>query len=1078
MRWTSVVVVGVLVAAGVASGAGTAYAATPVAYDGYEQATEGVPLDITLYGEDVDEDPLTFAIGTAPADGSLGSIGAPSCQFGFCEATVTYTADAGTDGSDSFTFTVNDGTATSAPATVSIDIVGPAAPEAFDDFVEAETGATTTITLNGADDNEDPLTFAIVTPPTGGTLGTIGTPDCSAGFCSADVDYTDSPAGGDDSFTFTVNDGTTTSPPATIDISVVAAPCSGAIISNGTVQLGVNCIGDLNVPGSTPSSETGTTDVGLRLVSTNSESTAPGCLCEGWGAADDTTDVTGYANEARGTSNVSVVSFTSDADSATSKVAIGSTLEVTHDYQPSTATDALYTVTVSVKNTSASPVHLRYRRVMDWDVEPTAFNEFSTVQTGNASEIVFTSNDGFATADALAGPSDLGSTGNFTDAGPDDHGALFDFDFGSLAAGSTKTFATFYGAAGTETAAAAALSAVDAEAYSFGQPSTPDGATAGTPNTFIFAFAGVGGTPVFAPDAVNDALTTSANTANSVDVLANDTDPNGDSLTVTTASPVAAHGTVSCASTGSCVYTPTAGYSGPDSFTYSISDGHGGTDSATVSVTVNPAGTNNPPVADDETLTTPEDTPGNVSVLVGDTDPDGDPLSVSGWTNGSHGTVSCTGPGVCTYTPQSNYHGPDSFTYTVSDGKGGTDTATVTVTVTPVNDPPVVAGNTLTTPQNTPGGVAVLGNDSDPDGDSLVVSTWSNGVHGTVSCTAAGLCTYTPAAGYTGSDSFTYTASDGHGGTAVATVTVTVTPVSVPPAVDVRIEKLESADPVPVGNLFSYRLVASNASTATATGVVVSDPLPAGFKLRDVAPSMGSCTVVGATVTCQIGELPAGGSATVTVNGAFVAAGTKTNTATVSARGDANGSNDAATSVTTVTGQTCTVVGTFGDDNPLHGTNKADVICGLSGDDRINGKQGDDTIYGNDGNDRLNGLGGDDRIDGGPGTDTITYAALQQSVRVNLGLHKSTGQGADTLISIENATGSPGDDLLTGSAGRNRLSGGGGADRLAGLGGADALLGGAGHDRLDGGAGKDALNGGVGGDTCRTGGGGGSKKSC
>jgi uncharacterized repeat protein (TIGR01451 family) len=551
----------------------------------------------------------------------------------------------------------------------------------------------------------------------------------------------------------------------------------------------------------------------------------------------------------------------------------------------------------------------------------------------------------------------------------------------------------------------------------------------------------------------------------------------GDAL-LTTASPTAAHGTVSCANTGSCTYTPTAGYSGLDSFSYSISDGHGGSDTATVSVTVNPAGTNNPPVADDETLTTPEDTPGNVSVLVGDTDPDADSLSVTGWTNGAHGTVSCTVGGICTYTPAANYNGPDSFTYTVSDGHGGTDIGAVSVTVTPVNDQPSAGADSLTTPQSTPGNVTVLSNDSDVDGDTLTVSSWTSGAHGTVSCTTAGVCTYTPAAGYIGPDSFTYTVNDGHGGTAVGSVSVSVTPVSTPPAVDVRIDKVESADPVPVGNLFSYRLVVSNASPANATGVSVSDSLPAGFRLRDVAPSQGTCTTSSGTVSCAIGSLAAGATATVTVNGAFVVSGSKTNTATVSAVGDANSSNNQATAVTAVSGKTCTVIGTFGDDNPLLGTNKVDVICGLSGDDRINAKQGDDTLYGNEGNDRLNGLGGDDLVDGGPGTDTVTFAALQQSVRVDLGRHKVTGQGADTLVSIENATGSPGDDLLVGSAGRNRLTGGGGSDRLSGLAGADVLLGGAGPDVLDGGDGKDSLNGGLGGDTCRPGGGGGSKKSC
>ena len=85
------------------------------------------------------------------------------------------------------------------------------------------------------------------------------------------------------------------------------------------------------------------------------------------------------------------------------------------------------------------------------------------------------------------------------------------------------------------------------------------------------------------PDAVNDSLTTSEGTANDVNVLANDSDIDGDSpLTVTSASPTAAHGTVSCTAAGACTYTPTPGYVGPDSFTYTVSDGNSGTDTGLV----------------------------------------------------------------------------------------------------------------------------------------------------------------------------------------------------------------------------------------------------------------------------------------------------------------------------------------------------------------------------------------------------------------------------------------------------------------------------------------------------------------
>ncbi|NLG22605.1 MAG: hypothetical protein GX555_14385, partial [Actinomycetales bacterium] len=97
----------------------------------------------------------------------------------------------------------------------------------------------------------------------------------------------------------------------------------------------------------------------------------------------------------------------------------------------------------------------------------------------------------------MSGPSDIGAVGDFVDAGPDDHGALFDFGFDEVGPGETLTFSTYYGAAATEDEADAALAVVGAEVYSYGQPSTPTGPTVGDPNTFIFAFSGVGGAPVF-----------------------------------------------------------------------------------------------------------------------------------------------------------------------------------------------------------------------------------------------------------------------------------------------------------------------------------------------------------------------------------------------------------------------------------------------------------------------------------------------------------------------------------------------------------------------------------------------------
>ncbi|HUF52923.1 MAG TPA: hypothetical protein VMR52_04010, partial [Dehalococcoidia bacterium] len=123
----------------------------------------------------------------------------------------------------------------------------------------------------------------------------------------------------------------------TFEFEVAREPES-AIIDNGIVQLGVWDLGHLNVPGGVPSPETGTSSVGLRYLPTGAEATAPGCLCEGWGAADATSGISGYANESVGTNNLTPVSFSSTASTATSVVDVGTILRVTHHYEPSTTT--------------------------------------------------------------------------------------------------------------------------------------------------------------------------------------------------------------------------------------------------------------------------------------------------------------------------------------------------------------------------------------------------------------------------------------------------------------------------------------------------------------------------------------------------------------------------------------------------------------------------------------------------------------------------------------------------------------------------------------------------------------------
>jgi hypothetical protein len=282
------------------------------------------------------------------------------------------------------------------------------------------------------------------------------------------------------------------------------------------------------------------------------------------------------------------------------------------------------------------------------------------------------------------------------------------------------------------------------------------------------------------PVANPDTATTNEEQAVTVNVLANDTDTDGNPLTVTGVTQ-GAHGSVALNADGTVTYTPAALFFGSDGFNYSISDGQGGIATGSVSVTVNHV--NHPPVANLDSATLDEGTSATINVVANDTDVDGDALSVTAVTQGVHGSVSNNGDGTVTYTPAANYFGNDAFFYTLSDGQGGTATGVVVVTVNKVNHPPVANADSATTNEETPVTISVLANDTDIDGDTLAISGVSQGAHGGVVINGTSSVTYTPAANYFGSDSFSYTVSDGQGGTATATVSITVNFVNHPPVI-------------------------------------------------------------------------------------------------------------------------------------------------------------------------------------------------------------------------------------------------------------------------------------------------------
>ncbi|MEY2909651.1 MAG: hypothetical protein RLZZ602_2174, partial [Pseudomonadota bacterium] len=195
-----------------------------------------------------------------------------------------------------------------------------------------------------------------------------------------------------------------------------------------------------------------------------------------------------------------------------------------------------------------------------------------------------------------------------------------------------------------------------------------------------------------APDAVDDAVTTDFQTPVSGSVLPNDSDPEGNALTIT-GNTLPASGTLVFNADGTFTYTPNEGFSGSDSFTYTIADGNGGTDTATVTISVGEAPPPPPPVneapdAVDDAVTTDFQTPVSGSVLPNDSDPEGDALTITGNTLPASGSLVFNADGTFIYTPNEGFSGSDSFTYTIADGNGGTDTATVTIDVAP--QPPAV----------------------------------------------------------------------------------------------------------------------------------------------------------------------------------------------------------------------------------------------------------------------------------------------------------------------------------------------------------------------------------------------------
>ncbi|MCY4557635.1 MAG: tandem-95 repeat protein, partial [Chloroflexi bacterium] len=229
-----------------------------------------------------------------------------------------------------------------------------------------------------------------------------------------------------------------------------------------------------------------------------------------------------------------------------------------------------------------------------------------------------------------------------------------------------------------------------------------------------------------APVALADTIATAEDEPVLIDVLANDTDIEGDALRVESVSQPM-HGTARATGGGNVAYASEADWHGMDRFTYTVADGNGETAQAEVLVRV--ATVNDAPVALADTIATAEDEPVMIDVLANDTDIEGDVLRVESVSQPMHGTARATGSGNVAYAPEADWHGMDRFTYTVADDNGGTAQAEVLVRVATVNDAPVALGAIPAQFLEEGGEWVAIGLGpyfEDPDGDLLIYTAESS----------------------------------------------------------------------------------------------------------------------------------------------------------------------------------------------------------------------------------------------------------------------------------------------------------------------------------------------------------------
>ncbi|ACU62705.1 Ig-like domain-containing protein [Chitinophaga pinensis] len=824
------------------------------------------PVDGAVTGSDADGDALTFTKATDPAHGTV---------VVRADGSYTYTPAAGYVGGDSFTVTIDDGHGgtTTVTANITVTPLPNNPPTGTGDTKTTIRDTPVDGAVTGADVDGDALTFTKASDPAHGTV-----------VVRTDGTYTYTPAAGyvgGDSFTIKIDDGKGASTTVTVNITVNTPPNNPPTGTGDTKTTTRNVPVDGAVTGSDVDGDaltfTKATDPAHGTVVVRADGTYTYTPAAGYVGGDSFTVKIddGKGGSTTVTANITVntpannpptgtgdnkttdqdvpvdgavtgsdvdgdaLTFTKATDPAHGTVVVRA--DGTYTYTPTTGYSGNDSFTVKIDDGKGGSITV----TVNITVTPVIVPPVNTPPTGTGDNK--TTDQDVQVDGAVTGADADGDALTFTKATDPAHGTVV------VRADGTYTYMPATGYSGNDS-------------FTVKIADGKGGSTTVTVNITV--------TPVVVPPVNTPPTGTGDNKTTDQDVpvdgAVTGSDVDGDALTFTKATDPA-HGTVVVRADGTYTYTPTTGYSGNDSFTVKIDDGKGGSTTVTVNITVIPVvvpPVNTPPTGTGDNKTTDQDVP--VDGAVTGSDADGDALTFTKASDPAHGTVVVRADGTYTYTPATGYSGNDSFTVKIDDGKGGSTTVTVNITVTPVvvppvNTPPTGTGDNKTTDQDVPVDGAVRG--SDADGDVLTFTKATNPAHGTVVVRADGTYTYTPAAGYSGNDSFTVKIDDGKGGSIVVAVNITVTPVVLPPVntppTGTGDNKTTNED-VPVDGA----VTGSDADGDALTFTKATDPAHGSVVVRadgtyTYTPAAGYSGNDNFTVTIDDGN---GGSITVTVN--------------------------------------------------------------------------------------------------------------------------------------------------------------------------------------------------------------------